>query len=169
MERPHGFTTYGVTFQRMTTGDWKRWSFTTIDGGNVPAEEVEAAKAQLDRRTFKTGVRGKFRESHWSRCSLLFRFQHFYRSGGHIHRPTLTGSRFQRRPTLRYMCSSFYTKAPLYVFDEIILTGGATTWDFAEEVTNRYGVERRISRLPRPNRICQKNIRSRLNGPHYPA
>ncbi len=28
----------------------------------------------------------------------------------------------------------------LYVFDEIMLTGGATTWDFAEEVVRRYGV-----------------------------
>ena len=26
----------------------------------------------------------------------------------------------------------------LYVFDEIMLTGGATTWDFAEEVIRRY-------------------------------
>ena len=25
----------------------------------------------------------------------------------------------------------------LYVFDEIMLTGGATTWDFAEEVTRQ--------------------------------
>ena len=29
-----------------TSGDWKRWSFTTIEGGNVPEEEIEAAKAQ---------------------------------------------------------------------------------------------------------------------------
>ena len=28
-----------------TSGDWKRWSFTTIEGGNVPSEEIEAAKA----------------------------------------------------------------------------------------------------------------------------
>jgi hypothetical protein len=32
----------------------------------------------------------------------------------------------------------------LWVFDEIIMTGGATTWDFAEEVIDRYSVERRI-------------------------
>ena len=33
----------------------------------------------------------------------------------------------------------------LYVFDEIMLTGGATTWDFADEVTRRYGVDRGLS------------------------
>ena len=40
--------------------DWKRWSFTTIDGGNVPVEEVEAAKAQLDNRTFKQEFEASF-------------------------------------------------------------------------------------------------------------
>ena len=44
----------------------------------------------------------------------------------------------------------------LYVFDEIILTGGATTWDFAEEVTNRYGVERRIIACPDPTGSARK-------------
>ena len=28
------------------SGDWKRWSFTTIEGGNVPSTEVEAARGQ---------------------------------------------------------------------------------------------------------------------------
>ena len=33
---------------------------TTIDGGNVPEEEVEAAKAQLDSRTFKQEFEASF-------------------------------------------------------------------------------------------------------------
>ena len=33
--------------------DWQRWSFTTIEGGNVAEEEVEAARSQLDARTFR--------------------------------------------------------------------------------------------------------------------
>jgi hypothetical protein len=44
----------------------------------------------------------------------------------------------------------------LYVFDEIMLTGGATTWDFAEEVTRRYGVERRIIACPDPTGGARK-------------
>ena len=44
----------------------------------------------------------------------------------------------------------------LYVFDEIILRGGATTWDFAEEVVNRYGVERRIITCPDPTGGARK-------------
>ena len=32
---------------------WKSYSFTTIDGGRVPLEEIEAAKQDLDERTFR--------------------------------------------------------------------------------------------------------------------
>ena len=35
------------------TNDWSRWCYTTIEGGNVPSEEVEAARAQLYTRTFR--------------------------------------------------------------------------------------------------------------------
>ena len=33
--------------------DWSTYSYTTIEGGNVPAEEVEAARRTLDDRTFR--------------------------------------------------------------------------------------------------------------------
>ena len=33
--------------------DWSTHSYTTIQGGNVPAEEIEAAKRTLDERTFR--------------------------------------------------------------------------------------------------------------------
>lgn len=33
--------------------DWQTFSYTTIDGGNVPEEEVEAARRTLDERTFR--------------------------------------------------------------------------------------------------------------------
>ena len=33
--------------------DWKTFSFTTIQGGNVPPEEVEAARRTLDERSFR--------------------------------------------------------------------------------------------------------------------
>ena len=44
----------------------------------------------------------------------------------------------------------------LYVFDEIMLTGGATTWDFAEEVQRRYGIDRRIIACPDPTGGARK-------------
>ena len=33
--------------------DWRTFSYTTIEGGNVPSDEVEAARRTLDERTFR--------------------------------------------------------------------------------------------------------------------
>lgn len=39
--------------QAQDQDDWSTHSYTTIEGGNVPAEEVEAARRTLDERTFR--------------------------------------------------------------------------------------------------------------------
>lgn len=39
--------------QAQDQDDWNTYSYTTIQGGNVPAEEVEAAQRTLDERTFR--------------------------------------------------------------------------------------------------------------------
>jgi phage terminase large subunit len=33
--------------------DWASWQYTTLDGGRVPEDEVEAAKRDMDERTFR--------------------------------------------------------------------------------------------------------------------
>lgn len=39
---------------------WKSWQYTTIDGGQVPVDEVEQAKKDLDDRTFRQEYEAKF-------------------------------------------------------------------------------------------------------------
>lgn len=39
--------------QAQQESDWQTFSYTTVQGGNVPAEEVEAARRTLDERTFR--------------------------------------------------------------------------------------------------------------------
>lgn len=40
--------------------DWAVFQFTTIEGGNVPAAEVEAARAELDEKTFRQEYEASF-------------------------------------------------------------------------------------------------------------
>lgn len=40
--------------------DWSAMQFTTLEGGNVPASEVEAARAELDERTFRQEYEASF-------------------------------------------------------------------------------------------------------------
>jgi hypothetical protein len=45
---------YDLYQYELEFGDtWRSFQFTTIDGGNVKAEEIEAAKRDLDERTFR--------------------------------------------------------------------------------------------------------------------
>ena len=136
------------------SGDWKRWSFTTIEGGNVPKEEVEAARGQLDNRTFRQEFEASF-ENLTGLVAISFDDENISSEVQDLHMlPLYMGVDFNVDP----LCGICAVKSNenLYVFDEIILTGGATTWDFAEEVVNRYGVERRIITCPDPTGGARK-------------
>ena len=53
---PKGIGNWAYEIYQNTLDDrdnWRSYTFTTIDGGNVPEEEIEQAKRDLDERTFR--------------------------------------------------------------------------------------------------------------------
>ena len=148
------------------TGDWIRWCYTTIEGGNVPAHEVEAARAQLDSRTFRQEFEASF-ENLTGLVAVSFNDTNISTEAQDISvLPLLLGVDFNVDP-MSGICA-VRKDDTLYVFDEIMMRGGATTWDFAEEVTRRYGVDRRVACLPRPHGWSPQNQRRRRHRPHNP-
>ena len=136
------------------TEEWQRWCFTTIEGGNVPKEEVEAARAQLDERTFRQEFEASF-ENLSGLVAISFGDDNITQESKDISvAPLLLGVDFNVDP-MSGICAVKKDDI-LYVFDEIIMTGGATTWDFAEEVQRRYGVDRRIIACPDPTGAARK-------------
>ena len=134
--------------------DWQRWSFTTIEGGNVKKEEVEAAKSQLDPRTFRQEFEASF-ENLTGLVAVSFSDKNIDKEVADLHMlPLLLGLDFNVDP-MAGICAVKHNNT-LYVFDEIMLTGGATTWDFTEEVVRRYGVDRRIIACPDPTGSARK-------------
>ena len=134
--------------------DWQRWSFTTIEGGNVKKEEVEAAKSQLDPRTFRQEFEASF-ENLTGLVAVSFSDENIDKEVADLHMlPLLLGLDFNVDP-MAGICAVKHNNT-LYVFDEIMLTGGATTWDFTEEVVRRYGVDRRIIACPDPTGSARK-------------
>jgi hypothetical protein len=128
--------------------DWKRWQFTTIQGDNVPPEEIEAARGQLDPRTFRQEFEASF-ENLSGLVAICFSDANISTEAADIPiLPLLLGVDFNVDP-MSGICA-VKKDDTLYVFDEIMLTGGATTWDFAEEVTRRFGVDRRVIACPDP-------------------
>ena len=137
-----------------TSDLWKRWSFTTIEGGNVSPTEVEAARAQLDQRTFRQEFEASF-ENLTGLVAVSFSDDNISTAAKDISiQPLLLGVDFNVDPMSGIVAVKHDQN--LYVFDEIMLTGGATTWDFAEEVTRRYGVDRRIIACPDPTGGARK-------------
>ena len=134
--------------------DWQRWSFTTIEGGNVKEEEVEAAKSQLDPRTFRQEFEASF-ENLTGLVAVSFSDENIDKEVQDLHMlPLLLGLDFNVDP-MAGICAVKHNNT-LYVFDEIMLTGGATTWDFTEEVVRRYGVDRRVIACPDPTGSARK-------------
>ncbi len=133
---------------------WRRWSYTTIDGGNVSKQEVEAARAQLDSRTFRQEFEASF-ENLTGLVAVSFNDANISTEAQDISvLPLLLGVDFNVDP-MSGICA-VKKDDTLYVFDEIMMRGGATTWDFAEEVTRRYGVDRRVLACPDPTGGARK-------------
>jgi hypothetical protein len=134
--------------------DWCRWQFTTIEGGNVPATEIEAARAQLDSRTFRQEFEASF-ENLSGLVAISFSDENIDKNVQDLAvLPLLLGVDFNIDP-MSGICAVKKGDV-LWVFDEIIMTGGATTWDFCEEVQSRFGVERRIIACPDPTGGARK-------------
>jgi hypothetical protein len=134
--------------------DWQRWSYTTIQGGNVPPEEVEAARSQLDPRTFRQEFEASF-ENLSGLVAISFADANISKDVKDLPvLPLLLGVDFNVDP-MTGICAVKKGDV-LWIFDEIIMTGGATTWDFCEEVQNRYGVDRRIISCPDPTGGARK-------------
>lgn len=137
-----------------TSNDWRRWQFTTIEGDNVPPEEIEAARGQLDARTFRQEFEASF-ENLSGLVAVSFSDDNIRSDIQDLKvLPLLLGIDFN----IDYMSGICAVRKDdeLWIFDEIILTGGATTWDFSEEVINRFGVNRRIIACPDPTGGARK-------------
>ena len=81
--------------------DWTRWSFTTIEGGNVPPEEIEAARAQLDPRTFRQEFEASFENLSGLVAINFWAREHQQQGRGHPRPGPVARGRLQRRPFQR--------------------------------------------------------------------
>ena len=59
---PAGYNWFYDVFSRAKEGknDWKAWQYTTLEGGNVSPEEIEAARHDMDERTFRQEYEASF-------------------------------------------------------------------------------------------------------------
>ena len=114
--------------------DWSSFQYTTLEGGQVPASEVEAAKRDLDERTFRQEYMASF-ETYSGVVAYNFSDDHIVKWIRQPIKQVLIGMDFNVQP----MSAAIMVRTTngLHVIDEIVMNG-SNTGEMCEEIKNRY-------------------------------
>ena len=117
--------------------DWESWQFTTLEGGNVPPEEVEAARRNLDTRTFEQEYEAEF----VTYTGLVY-YGFDYRESVvdkdyDPDLPVMIGMDFNIDPMTATIFQEDENDGTLFLVDEIEIFGSNTD-EMAEEILCRY-------------------------------
>ena len=132
--------------QDPTQEHWQSYSYTTLDGGNVSAEEIAQARQDLDARTFRQEYEATF-ETYANRIFYEFDRAHHVRAWSGPLPPVLAvGMDFNVSP----MSAVIFARSgdDVYAVDEIELYS-SNTQETVAEIQSRYP-DRRIWVYPDP-------------------
>ncbi len=124
---------------------WQAFQYTTIEGGNVDKAEVEAARNDLDERTFDQEYRAQFVNYSgiiYYAFSREESVQPVLDAGDDLH----IGMDFNLDPMSAAVCVREGNE--IKVMDEIVIYGSNTD-EMVDEIRQRYG-DRRITIYPDP-------------------
>jgi len=121
-----------------TQKDWSAFQFTTLDGGNVPLEEIEAAKNELDEKSFRQEYEASFE-------TYAGAIYYNWDSSKHIVPQNVSDIKkneilhvamdFNVTPLVSLICR--INGNEISVIDEIKMEG-SNTFEMAEELLNRF-------------------------------
>ena len=126
---------YDMYVQAQETPGWSAWQYTTLDGGFVKPEEIEAAKQDMNERQFRQEFEATF-ETYENRVAWAFdREQHIRELPEPDTRVIYVGCDFNRNPI--HATVSVQLGEDIYVIDEISMYSSDTD-ELADELKNRY-------------------------------
>lgn len=131
--RNHFYDLYGKGVDR--DDGWRSYQYTTIEGGNVAQGEIEAAKADLDERTFQQEYCAAF-VSYQGVIYYSFKREESVKRHDGDRSVIHVGMDFNLDP----MSAVLMTRRgdTLHVFDEIVMFGSNTD-EMVAELRERYG------------------------------
>jgi hypothetical protein len=134
---PKGFSNWAHDLYMMESrsSQWQSFQYTTIDGGNVPLEEIESAKQDLDERSFRQEFLATF-EEYAGRIYYGFDRKHNVKAyEGTGDGTVLIGMDFNIDPMSAVV--AVRQGETLYVIDEIRMFS-SNTQEIVEEIKSRY-------------------------------
>jgi len=132
----HCYDTY-VAGQAGGEPDHKSWLYTTLDGGNVPQAEIDAAMRTLDPRTFRQEYQGCF-ENYSGRVYYAFDRRLSVKPCAYDDKlPLHIGMDFNINPMSAVVCQE-KADGEIWVIDEITIQTSNTD-EMSDEIATRYG------------------------------
>lgn len=134
---PKGFNWFKDLYDlgRGQDPDWASYQYTTLDGGNVPEAEIQAAKRDLDERTFRAEYEASFETFSGL---VAYNFSEDNIKSVDIPNPAkqlIVGMDFNTSPLTAVIM--IRTDNGLHAFDEIRMMGSNTD-EMCDEIKNRY-------------------------------
>ena len=125
--------------------DWSSHTYTTLNGGQVPPEEIEAAKRDLDERTFNQEYNATFEDA---RGIIAYAFdKENIKSAPELSPSNALHIGMDFNTDNFSACIMLQNRDHLHVIDEIMLMGASTN-DMCKEIQSRYGLGRQIFVYP---------------------
>ena len=127
---------YEMYVQANELDNWRAWQYTTLDGGFVTEEEIEAAKQDMSERQFKQEFLATF-ETYENRVAWAFtREEHVLNQLPELDTSVLhIGMDFNVSPATAAVCARHGDT--LYQIDEIQMYS-SNTFEMADEIKRRY-------------------------------
>jgi hypothetical protein len=144
--------------QKEPLPNWKTWTFTTLEGGNVSEEELEAARLEMDPVTFRREFEATLEDTD-GRVAVCFSDDNICEVEDNERSALFIGIDFNINP----LTASFGVKHrvevengvdydEMHVFQEITLLD-ATTWMLADAINNIFGLGRKKIACPDPSGV----------------
>lgn len=124
---------------------WASYQYTTLDGGNVPASEIDSARKDLDERTFKQEYEAKF-VNYSGIIYYNFSREDSVKKNADDHSHIHIGMDFNLDPMSAVVMVR--NGADLHVVDEIVMFGSNTD-EMADEIKRRY-IGKNVTIYPDP-------------------
>ena len=136
---PMGMGNWAYDMYMMHTKDplnWESWQYTSLDGGNIPEEEIEAARNDLDERTFRQEYEATF-ETYSGKVSTFNRDINIKPVPEGISTKVIhIGMDFNVSP-MTATIGVKTSETTMHIIDEIQMYGSNTD-EMATEIRNRY-------------------------------